>query len=139
MSANNEPPPSSISIKSLVGQIFAMLLVFVLVLFLPAGTIHWLAGWIFLLLFFAFVVAISVWLYRNNPGLLAERMSGLEHTQQTWDKILLGFVAAIFFAWLAFMALDARRFHWSHMPVWLQAVGSVLLIASFYLFFLTFR
>ena len=36
-------------------------------------------------------------------------------------------------------ALDAVRFHWSQMPGWLQVVGAVLLLCSFYLFFLTFR
>jgi protein-S-isoprenylcysteine O-methyltransferase Ste14 len=37
------------------------------------------------------------------------------------------------------MPLDAVRFHWSHMPVWLQVVGAITLIISFFLFFLTFR
>src|SRR5262249_45495727 len=43
------------------------------------------------------------------------------------------------FAWLALMSLDAERWHWSHMPLWLQAAGLALLLASFYLLFLTFR
>jgi protein-S-isoprenylcysteine O-methyltransferase Ste14 len=44
-----------------------------------------------------------------------------------------------FFTWLALMALDAVRFHWSGMPFWLQGAGVILLLASFVLFFLTFR
>ena len=37
------------------------------------------------------------------------------------------------------MPLDAVRFRWSQVPVWLQVVGAIILLGSFYLFFLTFR
>jgi protein-S-isoprenylcysteine O-methyltransferase Ste14 len=37
------------------------------------------------------------------------------------------------------MGFDAARFGWSRVPVWLQAVGGLLLLGSFYLFFATFR
>ena len=42
-------------------------------------------------------------------------------------------------AWLVVMGLDAVRFRWSQMPAWLQVAGAILLLGSFYLFFLTFR
>ncbi len=42
-------------------------------------------------------------------------------------------------AWLVLMPLDVIRFHWSRMPIWLQVLGGVILLGSFYLFFLTFR
>jgi protein-S-isoprenylcysteine O-methyltransferase Ste14 len=44
-----------------------------------------------------------------------------------------------FFSWLVLMALDAVRFRWSQMPLPLQGSGVILLLASFALFFLTFR
>ena len=50
-------------------------LLFPLVLFLVAGTLAWLAGWIFLLLFYSFVVVTVRRLTRHNPALLEERMS----------------------------------------------------------------
>src|SRR5262249_43849730 len=37
------------------------------------------------------------------------------------------------------MALDAARFGWSRMPVWLQAVGAIGVALCMYLAFLTFR
>ena len=45
----------------------------------------------------------------------------------------------LFFAWLILMPLDAVRFQWSQVPVWLQVVGAMVLLGSFSLFFLTFR
>ncbi len=43
------------------------------------------------------------------------------------------------FAWLLFVSFDAVRFRWSPVPGWLQVVGAVILLCSFYILFLTFR
>jgi hypothetical protein len=82
-------------------------------------TTVWLAEWIFLVLFFGFFLAINVWLFRHNPGLLQERMRLETFDQQGWDKILFLLLQVFIFAWLIFMSLDAVRFHWSPAPVWL--------------------
>jgi protein-S-isoprenylcysteine O-methyltransferase Ste14 len=124
----------------LATQIIGMALVFALALFLPAGTLAWPAGWVFLLLFFGFVIALSLWLLKHNPGLLTERMTGVgKADQKAWDKVFLGLVSLLFVAWLILMPLDAVRFRWSQLPVWLQVVGVLVLLGSFALFFLTFR
>jgi len=128
-----------ISIKSLVIQIVAVFTIFALALFIPAGTITWLAGWIFLALFFGFSLFIFSWLYRHNSGLLNERMRLGTPDQQAWDKALFPLLQAYLLVWLIFMSLDAARFHWSPVPTWLQVVGAIGLLGSFYLLFLTFR
>jgi protein-S-isoprenylcysteine O-methyltransferase Ste14 len=116
-----------------------MAMVFAAVLFVSAGTVEWAAGWIFLVLFFAFVVALSLWLLRFDPDLLTERLTGIgKSDQRLWDKMLLAVVSVAFFGWLALMGLDAR-FGWSRMPLWLQTFGALVLLSSFYLFFITFR
>jgi len=130
----------TINIKVLVAQMVVLFLVFALALFLPAGTTAWLAGWCFLVLFFGFVVALTLWLFRYNPELLQEHMTGFKKPdQQGWDKVLMPVTGVLFFAWLILMPLDAVRFRWSQVPVWLQVVGAIILLGSFYLFFLTFR
>ena len=128
-----------VNLKLLAGQIVFLFLVFALALFLPAGTLAWLAGWAFLVLFFSFVFAITFWLYKNNPGLLKERMSVSRPDQKVWDKVLFALLQVVFLAWLVLMPLDAVRWHWSQLPVWLQVAGAVILVSSFPLFFLTFR
>ncbi len=126
--------------RLLTTQIVGMFVVFALALFLAAGTVVWPAGWAFLVLFFGFTIAISRWLLRHNPGLLTERMTGIgKPDQKTWDKLFFVVANLFFLAWLVVMPLDAVRFHWSRMPPWLQVVGAILLLCSFYLFFLTFR
>jgi protein-S-isoprenylcysteine O-methyltransferase Ste14 len=130
----------TVSLKMLTAQIVGMFVVFALALFLAAGTIAWPAGWAFLVLFFGFTIALSRWLITNNPGLLTERMTGIgKPDQKTWDKVFFAFANVVFLAWLILMPLDAVRFHWSQVPGWLQVVAVLLLLCSFYLFFLTFR
>jgi protein-S-isoprenylcysteine O-methyltransferase Ste14 len=129
----------TVNIKMLVGQLVILFLSFALPLFLAAGTIAWLAGWIFLVLFFSFVAAISLWLLRHNPGLLNERMIMFRPDQKAWDKVFIVLLYVVFIAWLVLMPLDAVRFHWSQVPVWLQVAGAILLVCSFYLFLATYR
>src|SRR5262245_10561357 len=132
-------PKGPVRRSQLAVQIVVMALVFGLVLFLPAGTFRWPGAWVFLAMMFGFTIALSIWLLRHDPELLAERMTGIGRADQAkWDKVLLAITAVVFFGWLVAMALDAR-FRWSAMPPWLELVGALLLAASFWIFFLTFR
>ena len=130
----------AVNFKLLTAEIGGLFVVLALVLFFAAGTLAWPAGWTFLILFLAFTLALSLWLLKNNPGLLTERMTGLSSPKRkAWDTIFYAIANVLFLVWLAVMPLDAVRFHWSQMPAWLQVVGTLLLLYSFYLFFLTFR
>lgn len=128
-----------INLKQLVAQTIGLIMLFSLALFLPAGTFTWNAGWIYLLLFFAFFIGVNAWLYRHNPGLLRERMSLRRSDQKGWDKVMFPLLLILPFAWLVFISFDAVRFHWSPIPAWLQIIGGIVLASSFFLFFLTFR
>jgi protein-S-isoprenylcysteine O-methyltransferase Ste14 len=128
-----------INVRRLVGQSLGLFVLFALALFLPAGTLTWSTGWIYLVLFFGFFLAVNAWLFRHNPGLLQERMSLTRPNQKQWDKVLFPILLIFPFAWLAFISFDAVRVHWSPVPVWLQEGGTLVLLGSFYLFFLTFR
>jgi protein-S-isoprenylcysteine O-methyltransferase Ste14 len=131
--------PVQINLESLLIQIAGFFTVFALALFIPAGTLAWLAGWVFLLLFFSFSLFIFSWLYRHNPGLLQERMRLGTSDQQVWDKALFPLIQAYLLVWLVIMSLDAAHFHWSVLPTWLQIIGAIILLCSFCLLFLTFR
>lgn len=127
----------SLTTKALLGGLFQVLL-FPLVLFLAAGTIVWPAGWLFLLLFYGFVVITARMLFRRNPDLLGERMSMFSSNQKGQDGMFI-LLLVICIAWVVLMPLDAVRFHWSQMPFWLQAVGTIILVGSFALIYLAFR
>jgi protein-S-isoprenylcysteine O-methyltransferase Ste14 len=126
-------------VKKQVGQTVGFFVLFALALFLPAGTLIWPAGWVFLVLFFGFFLAINLWLYRHNPALMQERLNLARPDQKGWDKLLFPLLLVYTFAWLIFMSLDAARFHWSQVSVWVQVFGAAVLVFSFHLLFLTFR
>jgi protein-S-isoprenylcysteine O-methyltransferase Ste14 len=130
----------AVNLKLLTISYLGLLGIFALALFLGAGTIFWLAGWVFLVLFFGANASLAGWLLKHDPGLLQERLTGIgQPNVPTWDKVFFAVLQVFFLAWLVVMPLDAVRFRWSRMPSWLQALGALLLLASFYLFFLTFR
>ena len=127
----------SVNVRMLLAEFIGLFVAFALAMFIPAGTLRWVAGWGFLLLFFGFVAIVSLWLLKHNPGLLQERMTGLRRRdQKKWDRVLMSLVYIFFILWLAIMPLDAVRFQLSHMPVWIQVAGALILIGSFYLFYL---
>jgi len=126
-------------IKQQIGQSAGIFAIFALALFLPAGTLAWPAGWLFLGLFFGFYLAITAWLIRHNPGLLQERLRLRTSDQQGWDKVLFPALLLCSLAWLSFLAFDTMRLHWSPVPLWLQVGGAIILLGAFALLFLTFR
>jgi protein-S-isoprenylcysteine O-methyltransferase Ste14 len=108
-------------------------------LFLAAGTLIWPAGWIWLILLHGWMLVGIVLLLKYNPGLLQERLSSSRPNQKAWDKVFLALSQLFLFAWLVLMPLDVVRFHWSRMPLVLQIVGAIALVASFLILSLTFR
>lgn len=122
-----------ISVRKAVVQNIASIVFLGVLLFVPAGSLAWPQAWIFLALFVACSQAIGVWLLKANPELLAERMKSPFSGDQTLrDRLVIETIVIFFCAWLVFMALDARRFAWSHAPLWAEVIGAVLIVGAFY-------
>lgn len=99
-------------------------------LFLSAGTLRWPAAWLYLATTAGLGLGVGLWLAKVDPGLLAERMRPMpQKSQPAADKtfmLVFGFAALI---WFIAIGLD-RRWHWSEMPLALQALGYLLLLAA---------
>jgi protein-S-isoprenylcysteine O-methyltransferase Ste14 len=133
-------PIMKVDLKRLAAGMVFLFIAFAVPLFGAAGTLAWPAGWVYLALFFGFVMVITAWLYRYNPGLLNERTAGTYQAgQKGWDKALMTLISILFVVWLVLMPLDAVRWGWSQMPTGFQVAGTALLLCSFYLFYRTFR
>jgi protein-S-isoprenylcysteine O-methyltransferase Ste14 len=101
-------------------------------LFGSAGTLGWPSGWVYLGVFTALGLGVSLWLAKADPGLLEERLKPtFQADQKAWDKVFMSGVIIVYVAWTVLMGLDARRFSWSHTPLWAQPIGAVLLVVSF--------
>ena len=109
-------------------------------LFWPAGTFDWRSGWVFLGEMAIGAAAVSLWLLRHDPELLRERLgSPIQKKQVFWDKVLMAIVLVAFYGWMVLMGLDAKRWGWSHVPLWLNGTGAILIAACFFIAWLTFR
>jgi protein-S-isoprenylcysteine O-methyltransferase Ste14 len=127
-------------VSKLIVRTMAWIAAMAVILFAAAGTVRWPAGWVFLAELGGFGLAIGLWLARHDPALLAERMSTfIQPAQKTWDKIFMAVVFVLWTGWLVLMPFDAVRFRWSHVPVWAQATGAILIALCMYLAYLTFR
>jgi protein-S-isoprenylcysteine O-methyltransferase Ste14 len=103
-----------------------------LLLFLPAGTLAWPQGWMFIILFVGGGQATGLWLLKTDPDLLAARMtSPFSGNQKGSDRAVMVAIFVVFMAWLVFMPLDAQRWSWSHTPLWAQLSGGLLVVVAF--------
>jgi protein-S-isoprenylcysteine O-methyltransferase Ste14 len=120
---------------------FVYLALFPLMLFILAGDVHWIEGWLFSIIFLLMCFSTLLYLYFYDPELLKERFgSPIQPTQKSWDKVLLSLFFVDFLVWFVIMPLDARRFGWSPVfPLWLRATGTILLMISIVLVFEALR
>ena len=101
-------------------------------LFWPAGNWLWLEGWAFLVIFTVCSILFCAWLWNRDRDLLASRLGSLvQKGQSTWDKFFMGAILMFWNLWLVAMALDAQRWHTSHVPVLIEVAGGALILLGF--------
>lgn len=127
MEAPKEPP--SISSRTAITYAIGLPLALLALVFLPAGSISWRPGWVFLtVLVLAFGISALV-LARINPMIYRAR-SRIQPGTKGWDKALLAVILPAMVAILPVAALDAGRYHWSEVPGWVVALGYVALLGG---------
>ena len=99
--------PASMSMTRIGLTVAATILVFAVLVFLPAGRLNWLFGW-----FYMGIIAINfgiswVCLRRWNPKLIERRMRFGKGTK-TWDKVWAVLYAPVAIAVYVVAGLDAR-------------------------------
>jgi protein-S-isoprenylcysteine O-methyltransferase Ste14 len=101
-----------------------MIIFFLVLIFVPAGTFNWLEAWIFLSLYFVWLTVMIVWMKKNDPELLKERMTAKKKKNiKHWDKIFMFAYTMMFMLLFVLTGLDAVRFRWSHVTLAVKVVG----------------
>ena len=102
-----------------------------LLLFLPAGTIAYTYGWLFVgLLFVPMLIAGFVMLYKS-PEFLKKRLDAKE--KQAAQKGVVAISGLMFIAGFVVAGLDFR-FGWSNMPTWVVTTASFLFLVAYALY-----
>jgi protein-S-isoprenylcysteine O-methyltransferase Ste14 len=99
------------------------------ILFGAAGRLDWLAAWVLVGLYAAYLLAVMAWGLRHAPELLAER-GRVAANVKTWDKIVNALYAILIVLLLVVAGLDAGRYRWSSMALALQLAGLLGLMAA---------
>lgn len=110
--------------------IFELLLVGLL-LFIPAGTIHFHNAWLFIALLFIPMLILGIVLFIKSPDLLKKRLNAKE--KEITQKSVVSLSALLFLAGFIIAGLD-YRFNWSSAPKWLVVTASVVLLISYLLY-----
>jgi protein-S-isoprenylcysteine O-methyltransferase Ste14 len=110
-----------------------------LLLFIPAGSIYYWQGWLYLSIFTGASLLTTLYLMKNDPALLKRRMRGGPTAEKRGKQKLIMLCTSIgFIALLVVPALD-YRFRWSAMPLSCVIVGDVLVVTGFYFIFLVYK
>ena len=109
------------------------------VLFGAAGTLDYWQAWLYLLAYFAASIAITVYLIRKDPALLARRMSGGPFAEKEPAQRIIMAVASLGFIALTIVPALDRRFGWSHVPVPVVLAGDVVMLAGWIGIYFVFR
>jgi len=135
--------PADTAVKTLNARvslsIAALAAVMAMLLFVPAGTIRYWQGWLYLFVFFGASVLVTIFLVRHDPALLERRMRGgpTAEKRPTQQVIMLG-ASAGFLALLVVPAFD-YRFGWSTVPWPGVLLGDLLVAIGFFFIFIVYK
>ena len=106
----------------------AGLLLFGILLFVPAGTVRYPNGWLLIaVLFVPMFIAGTVMVFRN-PGLLEKRLRAKE--EETEQKAVVALSGLMFLG--AFVAAGLSfRFKWFLLPDWAVVTGTVIFLLAY--------
>jgi protein-S-isoprenylcysteine O-methyltransferase Ste14 len=129
---------SALTRKAFLG-LLCLFAVMTALLFATAGTLDYWQAWVYLTVYFAASLAITLDLVRNNPELLARRMRGGPSAEKRPAQRLIMWLASAGFIFLIVVPALDRRFGWSHLSSAVALAGDGLMVLGWVGIFLVFR
>ena len=125
---------NKMTIKSFIEAIFKFLLGVILVgllIFIPAGTIDFFNGWLFMLILFIPMFIAGIIMMIKSPSLLKERLNAKESEKEQQLVVKLSglmFVLGFILAGLNY------RLNWLKMPNLVVIIASIIFFISYILY-----
>ena len=113
---------------SAVTKFLAGLVLLALLIFLPAGTMTFTQGWIFMAVLFLPMLMIGIVLALKSPELLRKRLNSKEQENTQKGVVissLLMFLVGFITAGLSF------RFGWLRLPMWVSVTAAVVFLIGY--------
>lgn len=121
---------SKLAFRAVSRYLLGVLLVGILI-FLPAGTLDYLYGWILMVILFVPMLIAGIVLMIKNPNLLVERLDVKEKRSEQSTVIKLSglmFLAGFIVAGLGI------RLDWYILPLWVVVIASLIFVISYGLY-----
>jgi protein-S-isoprenylcysteine O-methyltransferase Ste14 len=124
-------------IKLIAGLVFNAVM-YALLLFLPAGTLHWWQAWVFLAIT---IVVTAVAAFNIPSGLLSERSRGvIQKGQPFWDRVIVILLLISYVGQVIFIPLDVFRLHLMPQPgAMVSFLGLALYVAGWWILSLAMK
>ena len=100
-------------------------------IFLPAGTIHFPGGWLLMGILFIPMFLAGLVMMAKNPRLLRSRLNARE--QQSEQSIVIKLSGLMFLCGFILAGLDFR-FGWSNLPGLVNVLGALLFLIAYALY-----
>ena len=97
-------------------------------IFLPAGTLHFTAGWLLMGILFVPMFIAGLVMMAKNPELLKKRLNAKEKLGE--QQLVVKLSGLMFIVGFVLAGLDFR-FNWCRMPFIVSIVGAVLFLISY--------
>ena len=115
-------------LKEAVIKFLAGIILLGVLLFLPAGSLKWKNGWIFMAVLFIPMFLAGIVMYFKAPDLLRSRLNAKE--KQAEQKDVIGYSGLMFLAAFIVAGLN-YRFGWISFPAGAVTVGCIIFLLAY--------
>src|SRR5258707_1909037 len=119
--------PRSLKTRIILRSLIAVIFVAAL-LFIPAGSLRYWQGWVFMAILFLPMPVTSVYFMKRDPQLIERRLRTKEKISE--QKTIIRWAQVVAFASAAIPGLD-YRFGWSRVPLWLTILSQLFVFAGY--------
>ena len=116
---------------SAITKFTAGVILLALLLFLPAGTVHYPGGWLLMGILFIPMFLAGLVMMATNPNLLRSRLNAKEKERE--QDLVIKLSGLMFLVGFVLAGLD-HRFGWSNLPMTVNYVGAGLFLTAYVLY-----
>lgn len=121
---------------TVLSRLFAGVIMFALLFFLPAGTWRYWQAWMYIAILIIPMFFVLVYFMKHDPALLERRMRMREERKE--QRKIIGASGLIFVLAYILPGFDIR-YGWSNMPAWVSIAAGMVLFLSYMLVFRTMQ
>ena len=129
---------NALNVRAFLGLLL-LLLAMAALLFIPAWTLDYWQAWVFLAVYFAASLAITLYLMKKDPQLLARRMSGGPMAEKEPAQRIIMVLASLGFIGLIVLPALDRHFAWSSRSAPVALAGDALVLLGWLAIFFVFK